>query len=497
MLETNSDINTNPESSRYTSPFETLSPPSNVSLLEIDKHKSLSMNDTHGIRNLGAPTIKDSLSPISFMNKRPVSGTKSGTSRHQRVGSAAHPSRLDLSLKLADEHSIRKNDSRLVSGHRFKYMRGDEVNSSESPRRGNDYEGKECFEIQPPKEDDLMSIDHKNSTKIFTSIIKELKKQNKPGSSKTRHKVLNEEIKSMELLGSPTMRGLRSLVLSPQENEKNINPAFRHLNKALFNSRPKIQEDLKIKSSNSSLVGSRTVTPTHPLRVRAQPDLKVNASQSLILEDDDNYTPSPSLDILNEKKRPASTLKSRRMYKISKVSQSFECLSQQENHRPQSRPLENIKEGKDETVFLKTIFEKRKPSTAKNMSKNQLNLTNSSNENFLKKRKQQKPSLNSMYINQPADILPLSLAASAANANSRKFSPLRIDRIGDIRRASEILSKKKEEARMRIVEREKQYQSLLSTHIGPSFERVSEKLKNYQALRLKNDKNIEKIRKHY
>jgi len=105
--------------------------------------------------------------------------------------------------------------------------------------------------------------------------------------------------------------------------------------------------------------------------------------------------------------------------------------------------------------------------------------------------------LNSMYINQPADILPLSLAASAANANSRKFSPLRIDRIGDIRRASEILSKKKEEARMKIVEREKQYQSLLNTHIGPSFERVSEKLKNYQALRLKNDKNIEKIRKHY
>jgi len=462
MLETNSDSNTTPYSVHFTSPFETLSPPSNVSLLDLDKNKSQSINDTPGVKNPPTNGVKDSLSPILFMNRRPVSGSNSRSYKHRRVGSQAHPSKLDLSIKLADEPVLQKNDSHLASGDRFKYQRGDQINSSESPRRGNREEtahfgGESNFDN---------SMITNNSSKIFSSIIKELRKKNKSSSSKTRHhKVLDEEVKKMELLGSPTMAGLQSLALSPQEDEKSINPISKHLNKALFNSRPKIREELKIKTSNTSIAASRTITPTQPLRVRLQQP----GSLSFIENDDSSYVPSPSLDILNEKKRPSSTVKARKSYKISKVSQSFECLSQQENHKP-IKPLE-------ETMLLKKVLNEQKPSTAKNMTSNLLEGGSLRNRKY----SQNKPSLDTMYLNQPAEILPFSIAASAGNTNARKFSPLRnSDKMGDLRKQKELLLKKKEEARLRILEREKQYQSLLSCHIAPSFERVSEKLKSYQ-----------------
>ncbi len=230
MLETNSDSNTTPYSIHFTSPFETLSPPSNVSLLDLDKNKSKSMNETPGVKNLPTNGIKDS--PILFMNRRPVSGSNSRSHHHRRVGSLAYPSKLDLSIKLSDEPVLQKNDSHLASGDRFKYQRGDQINSSESPRRC-DREETAHFGGQSNFENPMITTN--NSSKIFGSIIKELRKQNKSSSSKTKNKVLDEEVKKMELLGSPTMRGLRSLALSPQENEKSINPISKHLNKALFN----------------------------------------------------------------------------------------------------------------------------------------------------------------------------------------------------------------------------------------------------------------------
>ena len=461
-----------PYSLEFTSQFETFSPPLDLPSI-VSKKKNYSVNGTVSFKesqNIDFEKVREELSsPIAFMNHRPSMEYNSKRIRHRRIGSDTNSSLNDRSINIPRESwSSKKNVESGVYGTRFKYIRGDKLNTSDSPKRSEN----ERNSSQRCQQKGKNALGNENL--FFNSIIKELKTQSKFNYTRIIEKKVIEQVKDMELLNSPTINYVKPRLQSPQVGSFTLSPPMKPSQPvreiSLLSIRPLNQNSKPKYHIPASVPYTRTTTPKQPLRPRIQSEAK-----SIVCQDKPEkgkivgvsqviYCDTPKNDI--------STIRARRNSKATKVSKSFHSIDESNlSIKPRDRSFSKDEVSRRQKSIL---INPRKVATAQ--SQNDL-------ENIREKKPFSAKNISILNENRPKKMMnPMGPLVSPDGKSNllRKVSPSRAEKRLELKRLEELINQKREEARIKKLEQDKKYISLLQTHIGPSFERVSEKLKNYQ-----------------